>query len=254
MRKLYFILAFGFAINPSFAQTNIFPASGNVGIGTTTPTYTLSFGTHNNTIFALFENPGGSNMFGFGYGTSTSSTDIYANGTKIAQFSPSNATIFSGLSAGNTLFSDASGHVGINNSGNTTYGLQISGSAGLRVDGLTSLGSALNGTTASFNGNNTVYGNIMASVTPGTYSNGNSTGHGFGLISNTSFTNHGAMGQIGLVQTTPDVNDIAAGVYLKIGGWYQNSGTSLPIALGGGFLSISPSIYIAAGSGVGGGN
>jgi hypothetical protein len=55
-------------------------ATGNVGIGTTSPSYKLSFGTQNDQKFALFENAGGLNMFGFGYNSVIGTTDIYANG------------------------------------------------------------------------------------------------------------------------------------------------------------------------------
>ncbi len=49
-------------------------ASGNVGIGTASPSVRLSFGTNSNQTFALFENPGGANLFGFKF-TSGSGTD-----------------------------------------------------------------------------------------------------------------------------------------------------------------------------------
>jgi hypothetical protein len=102
--------------------------------------------------------------------------------------------------------------------------------------------------------NSTGYGNILTTVTPGAYSTGGSTGHGFGLISNTSFANQGAWANVGLFQTSANPNDLTAGTYLSIHGWYQNSGTSLPIALGGGYVGISPSVYIAAGGSTGAGN
>jgi hypothetical protein len=85
-------------------------------------------------------------------------------------------------------------------------------------------------------------GTLVSYVTPGIYANGTSTGNAIGIISNTTFANQGAIANIGLHQTGSNVNDINAGVYLSIGGWHQNSGTGLPVYIGGGYTSNSSSI------------
>ena len=85
-------------------------------------------------------------------------------------------------------------------------------------------------------------GTLLSYVTPGIYSAGSSTGNSIGIVSNTTFANQGAWANIGLHQTGSNVNDINAGVYLSIGGWYQNSGTGLPVYIGGGYTSNSSSI------------
>ena len=85
-------------------------------------------------------------------------------------------------------------------------------------------------------------GTLVSYVTPGIYANGTSTGNAIGIISNTTFANQGAWANIGLHQTGSNVNDINAGVYLSIGGWYQSSGTGLPVYIGGGYTSNSSSI------------
>lgn len=103
-------------------------------------------------------------------------------------------------------------------------------------------------------GNGGWIGNILTTVTPNPYLNGISSGLGYGIASNTSFSNHGAVSNIGLLQRTSSSNDITAGVYLSIHGWYQNSGTSLPISIGGGYSGIDPSLYIAAGGATGAGH
>jgi hypothetical protein len=86
---------------------------------------------------------------------------------------------------------------------------------------------------------NSVSGSIGAFVTPGIYANGGGTGQGFTINSITSFANQGAYGQLGLSQVTANANDLTAGVYFYIGGWYQNSGVGVPIRIGGGFTDYS---------------
>ena len=85
-------------------------------------------------------------------------------------------------------------------------------------------------------------GTIQSLVTPGIYSNGLSTGNAIAITSNTTFANQGAWANLGLHQTTANANDLTAKVYLAIGGWYQNSGTGLPVYIGGGYTSNSSSV------------
>ncbi|MBW4891677.1 hypothetical protein KXQ82_18275 [Mucilaginibacter sp. HMF5004] len=116
------------------------------------------------------------------------------------------------------------------------------------------IGTTTPATMLHVTGGGSAYGNILTNVTPSLYSNGNASGLGYGLLSNTTFANQGAWSDIGLVQQTSNANDIAAGVHLAIYGWYQNSGTSLPISLGGGYAGMTPSVYIASGDAYGNGN
>ena len=85
-------------------------------------------------------------------------------------------------------------------------------------------------------------GTIQSLVTPGIYSNGLGTGNAIAISSNTTFANQGAWANLGLHQTTANANDLTAKVYLAIGGWYQNSGTGLPVYIGGGYTSNSSSV------------
>jgi hypothetical protein len=79
----------GFYIAPwaSGASGLRLDASGNVGIGTATPSYTLSFGSTLGRTLALFENSGGANLYGFSAAGSGSGPDPYrvrmfANGSE----------------------------------------------------------------------------------------------------------------------------------------------------------------------------
>ena len=60
--------------------------AGNVGIGTTIPSVRLSFGANSNQTFALYENSGGSNLFGFKFttGVGTDRISFIANGSEFA--------------------------------------------------------------------------------------------------------------------------------------------------------------------------
>ena len=98
-------------------------------------------------------------------------------------------------------------------------------------------------------------GTLVSYVTPGVYATGTSTGNAIGIISNTTFANNGAIANIGLNQSSSNANDITAKVHMTIGGWYQNSGTGIPIYLGNGYtIESSPTMVIAPADANGGGN
>lgn len=54
-------------------------SNGNIGIGTNTPSYPLSFGTNGGAALALFENAGGGNMTGIRYNASRIGLELIAN-------------------------------------------------------------------------------------------------------------------------------------------------------------------------------
>ncbi len=179
-------------------------ADGNVGIGTTSPTTKLAV----------------------------------SNGTTIAQVNPYDGVAYFGTvnSYPMALSVNSSEKVRITNDGNvgigTTiplYKLDVNGSVNANNIRTT---TQIGGTT----------GTIQSLVTPGIYSNGSSTGNAIAISSNTTFANQGAWANLGLHQTTANANDLTAKVYLAIGGWYQNSGTGLPVYIGGGYTSNSSSV------------
>jgi hypothetical protein len=73
----------GLAVTGALSSTtgaNFATSSGNVGIGTAIPSVRLSFGANANQTFALYENSGGANLFGFKFATGTDRIAAIANG------------------------------------------------------------------------------------------------------------------------------------------------------------------------------
>lgn len=98
-------------------------------------------------------------------------------------------------------------------------------------------------------------GSYATTLVPSVYADGAATSHAYGLISASSAGNHGAVSNLGLYQTSSNADDITAGVYMGIGGWYQNSGLGIPIHIGGGYTSsTSPALKVVPGNSVGGGS
>jgi len=220
-----------------------FTGGGNFGIGTTNPKdYLHVFSGTANSLTTAARLSGGDG--GPDAGTSMLFTSAYSDGSwltgRIGALSSGYGTDY-----GSSL-------VFHTNSGASTATLTEK----MRIDknGNVGIGTTSPSTMLHVTGPGTAYGNILTTVTPSLYSNGNASGLGYGLLSNSTFANQGAWSNIGLVQQTSNANDIAAGVHLAIYGWYQNSGTSVPISLGGGYAGINPSVYIASGDAYGNGN
>jgi hypothetical protein len=209
------------------------PYGGNVGIGTTDPgNYKLL--AQATTFGIIGVQAGGSNQ--------EASLDL------ISSYSTSNQKNWNLQShQGNfkiNLLNDA------RTSATNMLTINSTGTVGIGTTSPSSKLEITSGGTAAENG----YGTVRVNVTPNVYASGGSTGTAIGLMSNTSFANQGATAQLALIQRTANVNDINAGVYLSIKGWFQNSATSLPIAIGGGHTGITPSIFIVGAGANGGGN
>src|ERR1700679_1719655 len=105
MKKIFFsIIAIVFAINCSYCQTNTFPSSGNVGIGTTSPSNSLSITASSTSVpFSTQVGSGGAWAFGqnVGGGSGDDTFGIYSY-----TFGPAHSyypLIQFGASNGNTL-------------------------------------------------------------------------------------------------------------------------------------------------------
>ena len=224
-------------------QRMIINNAGGVGIGTSNPNYAFDVYTNGSADALMSIRASGSAnariYFDAANGDLTGGDYCHLGQDK----STLNFVINTGGSAGNIHLQPKGG---TNNgilfvSGSTRFGLvstqnhQFTGS--VNISG--SL-NASNVTTTTQIGGTT--GTIQSLVTPGIYSNGSSTGNAIAITSNTTFANQGAWVNLGLHQTTANANDLTAKVYLAVGGWYQNSGTGLPVYIGGGYTSNSSSV------------
>ncbi len=131
---LLFLPSAVFAINDAFkidSSTNsrilTVQNNGYVGIGTTSPSYKLSFGASlysTGSILALYEGSGGSDKYGFG--VTTNSVDFYAGGAHTASFKKSYGSYSAKFVVGSSYLTTGAPSVSA-----PSNGLLVQGSVGI---------------------------------------------------------------------------------------------------------------------------
>ena len=201
MKKLLFSLSLAIILVPAWAQTNVFPATGKAGIGTTSPTKQLDIhGDGINLESTTYANPSGILFKG---GVPFMSDFNYGNNGTVATVG---GNTFVGINAGNlTMGSTAT--LASQGSRNTAVG---SGALQVNTTGFnnTSIGyRALSGNTEGNNNTAIGYGALMHNTT-GTIN----TGTGFAtLYNNTSGSSNIAVGYEALFSNTSGTSNLAAG-------------------------------------------
>jgi len=234
------------------ADKMILDANGNVGIGTTSPGALLA--VNGDSFFASKITIKGSAAGSLGNSsglqlyqdTSTDTSYLYNFYAGAMVFGTNNVERMRILSGGNVGIGTTSPAFLLDVSGSSRHGFtstnthQFTGS--VNISGSTNTSNVT--TTTQVGGTS---GTFLSYVNPGIYATGTSTGNAIGIFSNTTFANQGAIANLGLHQVTSNAitsnaNDLTAGVYLAVGGWYQNSGTGIPVYIGGGYTSNSSSV------------